>query len=242
MKVPAMKLFRTFAFAALLPLMVFLTGCGTTHQYADDTVNPKQPFVFPGQTPANPTVITQQPVSTDPLTSAVVAYNPPNQNAYTSTVLRPGDLIRVSFSDIPQPPVPVDIRLPDDGKITLPWNVTVIATGKTISQLQQEIRNEYVPALFVRLTINIKTEERFYYVGGEVRVPNKQVYGGDMTVLRAIDTAGGFTDFAKKTRIELRRANGEVHVINWDKARKDPKLDLKVYPNDQINVPRRIFF
>jgi protein involved in polysaccharide export with SLBB domain len=62
---------------------------------------------------------------------------------------------------------------------------------------------------------------------------------GEMTVLRAIDTVGGFTDFAKKTRIELRRANGEVHVINWDKARKDPKLDLKVYPNDQIMVPRR---
>ena len=61
-----------------------------------------------------------------------------------------------------------------------------------------------------------------------------------MTVLRAIDTVGGFTDFAKRSRIELRRANGEVHMINWDKARKNPKLDLKVYPNDQIFVHRRI--
>jgi len=236
-----MKLFRTFALAALLPLTAFLSGCGATQYAAEDPVNPKQPFTFPGQTPPSPVA----PVAVNPnqMTPSTPTRTLPQPEApppaYTSTVLRPGDLIRISFSDIPQPPAPVDIRLPEDGKITLPWNVTVIATGKTISQLQQEIRKEYVPTLFVRLTINIKTEERFYYVGGEVRVPNKQLYMGEMTVLRAIDTAGGFTDFAKRARIELRRANGEVHVINWDKARKDPRLDLKVYPNDQITVPRR---
>jgi len=235
-----MKLFRTFAFAALLPLIGLLTGCGTTQQYAaDDPVNPKQPFMFPGQTqPPAPVAVNPNQMNAPSNTTVPINAAMPSA-AYTSTVLRPGDLIRISFSDIPQPPQPLEIRLPEDGKITLPWNVTVIATGKTVSQLQQEIRKEYVPALFVRLTINIKTEERFYYVGGEVRVPNKQLYMGEMTVLRAIDTVGGFTDFAKKTKIELRRANGDVHVINWDKARKDPKLDLKVYPNDQIMVPRR---
>ena len=117
--------------------------------------------------------------------------------------------------------------------------MNVYAIGKTVSQLQDEIRNMYVPKLFVLLTVNIKTEDRVYYVGGEVRQPARQPYIGDITVLRAIDSVGGFTDFANRKKIELRRANGDVHIIRWDKARTNSKLDLKVYPNDQITVHRR---
>jgi protein involved in polysaccharide export with SLBB domain len=65
---------------------------------------------------------------------------------------------------------------------------------------------------------------------------------GEITVLRAIDTAGGFTDFANRKNIELRRATtGEKVRVNWHKAIKDPKLDPQVYPNDQIVVHKRFF-
>jgi polysaccharide export outer membrane protein len=183
-----------------------------------------------------------------PVPYSNVAVNPnvmtpgnPNLTSMQSGRLSSGDLVRVVFSDVPQPPAPVEIRIPEDGRITLPYNMTVYAIGKTVSQLQDEIRNLYVPKLFVRLTVNIKTEERFYFVGGEVRAPARQQYNGDLTVLRAIDSVGGFTDFAQRKKIELRRANGQVHMINWEKARKNPTLDLKVYPNDQIIVHRRFF-
>jgi protein involved in polysaccharide export with SLBB domain len=240
-----------WAVAALL-----MAGCGST-DYASDPVNPQQPYVFPGQVaPAAPAYAEQgqaAPAPSPALPQAPVLYS---EIAVNPNVIRPaptplptlqiqsgrlssGDLIRVTFSDVPQPPQAVELRIPDDGRITLPYNITVYAIGKTISQLQDEIRDQYVPKLFVRLTVNIKTEERFYYVGGEVRTPARQPYNADLTVLRAIDSVGGFTDFAKRSRIELRRANGEAHIINWDKARKNPKLDLKVFPNDQIIVHRR---
>jgi protein involved in polysaccharide export with SLBB domain len=61
-----------------------------------------------------------------------------------------------------------------------------------------------------------------------------------MTVLRAIDTAGGFTDFANRKTIELRRANGQKFKVNWYNAIKDARLDLEVFPNDQIIVHKRI--
>jgi polysaccharide export outer membrane protein len=245
MKALAMKLCKMLAVGAWLSLVPVLAGCGSA-QYAADPVNPPQPFVFPGQ-PATAVAGTPAPVvgvaapspalPSGPVPIAPVAVNP---NVMTSSgVLRIGDLVRVSLLDIPQPPQPVEIRIPDDGRITLPYNITVDARNKTVSQLQEEIRNLYVPAYFVRLTVNIKTEERFYYVGGEVRVPSRQPYTGEMTVLWAVDTAGGFTDFANRKKIELRRANGEVHSINWEKARKNSKLDLIVYPNDQIMVSRR---
>jgi protein involved in polysaccharide export with SLBB domain len=244
-----------YASAALL-----LAGCGST-DYASDPVNPAQPFVFPGQAapgaaPAyaeqgQPSVIAPSPAL--PQTAVPYSHVAVNPNVLTpptpanpnvppvnqSGRLGSGDVLRIIFSDVPQPPQPVEIRIPEDGRITLPYSITVYAIGKTVSQLQDEIRNQYVPKLFVRLTVNIKTEDRFYYVGGEVRAPARQMYNGDLTVLRAIDSVGGFTDFAQRKKIELRRANGEVHNINWEKARKNPKLDLKVYPNDQITVPRR---
>jgi len=240
MKAFSTKLLKSLGLASWLPLALLLTGCGST-QYAADPVNPQTPFTFPGQTPASGAAQVQPlpSVFQSPLTSAPVAVNP-NQ-MINSAVLRAGDLVRISFTDIPQPPIPLEINIPEDGKITLPYSVTVIATGKTVSQLQEEIRNAYVPKLFVRLTINIKTEQRFYFVGGEVRAPARQPYGGAMTVLRAIDSVGGFTDFADRTKIELRRSTGETFRINGKKAIKDSKLDLPVYPNDQITVHRRFF-
>jgi protein involved in polysaccharide export with SLBB domain len=213
----AMKLFKSLKASAWMPVALLLAGCGGT-DYASDPVNPGQPFAFPGQSYTN------------------VAVNP---NAMLSSRLSSGELIKVTFSDIPSAPQPVEVRIPEDGRITLPYNMTVYAIGKTVSQLQDEIRSMYVPKMYVRLTVNIKTEDRVYFVGGEVRTPARQAYLSDITVLRAIDTVGGFTDFANRKKIELRRANGEVHFISWDRARRSPKLDLKVYPNDQIIVHRR---
>jgi len=239
----AMKLFKSLKACAWMPAALLLAGCGGT-QYASDPVNPAQPFAFPGQTPTYagpaqaPSVAPSPALPQAPVPIPPVAVNP---NAMFSR-LASGDLVKVAFSDIPNPPPPMEVRIPEDGRITLPYNMNVYAIGKTVSQLQDEIRSLYVPKLFVRLTVNIRTEERYYFVGGEVRAPARQQYLGDMTVLRAIDTVGGFTDFAKRSRIELRRANGEVHMINWDKARKNSKLDLKVFPNDQIFVHRRTVF
>ena len=146
----------------------------------------------------------------------------------------------VTFADLPAPGMlPHSERIRDDGRITLPLNVSVMAAGRNAGQLQEDIRNAYVPQYFVRLTVTIKTEERFYFVGGEVRNANRQLFSGEMSVLKAIDTAGGFNDFANRKNIELTRANGEKHKINWYKAVKEPKLDLPVFPNDQVIVHKK---
>src|SRR5258705_7241347 len=171
MKAFLTKLFAGLRGVLLLGAPLLLAGCGSV-QYAaaEDPVNPVKPFVFPGQTPAGGTAQAQlQPgFAQAPLTSPPVAVNPDVMTPRTSTVLQPGDLVRITFSDIPQPPPMTEIRIPEDGRITLMWNVTVMASGKTVSQLQEDIRKEYVPKYYVRLTPNVKTDERFYYVGGEV--------------------------------------------------------------------------
>ena len=82
-------------------------------------------------------------------------------------------------------------------------------------------------------------QSRFYYVGGEVKIPNRQVYIGSLTVLGAIRSCGDFTDFADKKRVTLTRGDGTQFTINCVKAQKNPKLDLEVFAGDRINVERR---
>ncbi len=107
--------------------------------------------------------------------------------------------------------------------------------------MAQEIRDAYVPKYYKYLTATVKPEERFYYVGGEVRMPNRQPYTGSMTVTRAIDTAGGFSDYAAKSKIILTRASGQKFRIDYNKALKDPAFDPPVFPNDQVKVERSVW-
>ena len=146
----------------------------------------------------------------------------------------------ILFSDIPSP-FQYDVRVLQDGNITLPHDKKLAAAGKTAGKLQDDIRLAYVPQLYRRMTVTVKTDSRFYAVSGQVRGPSLQPYAGDMTVLRAIAAAGDFTDFADKRSVELTRANGEKFIIDCIKAQRDTKLDIPVYPGDQINVPRRLF-
>jgi polysaccharide export outer membrane protein len=162
-------------------------------------------------------------------------------NAPDKVILQAGDPISVTFSDVPPPGIMEwKGRIGEDGNVTLHLNVTVNAIGKTANQLAQDIREAYVPKYYKYLTATVKPDERFYYVGGEVRMPNRQPYTGAMTVTRAIDTAGGFTDYAKKSQIILTRANGQKFQIDYNKAIQDRAYDPPVFPNDQIKVERRI--
>jgi len=232
-----------------------LTGC--EHLYyagpasQTDPINPQTPFAFPAPpaapalggeaSPAVPPPVAN-PSGLLPVTAAPAP--PPAVGAMANpalTVLRVGDMTTITFSDLPQQMPKHEERIREDGKITLPFNITVQAAGKTAGQLQEDIRKEYVPKYYNYLTVTVKAEERFYYVGGEVKVAGRIQYLGDMTVLRAIDTAGGFTDFANRKNIELIRATGEKIAINWFKAVKDPSLDRAVYANDRVLVHKRIW-
>ena len=154
-----------------------------------------------------------------------------------------GDWLIVSFTDVPPPGIPDQrVQVPSDGIVTLPHNVQIKAVDKSTTELEREIRAAYVPSTFVQLTAVVKTEQRAFFVDGEVRTPSRIPFVGEMTFLRAIGTAGGFTDFANKKRVEIRRQNGDKIVVNWYEALDDPDLDPPIFPNDYIVVRRKKFF
>lgn len=151
-----------------------------------------------------------------------------------------GETVKVDFSGPPEPPMAHEELIKEDGTITLPLIGSIIAAGKTAGELQTEIQTNYVPKYYVRLTVTVKPGDLFYFVRGEVRHAGPEPYAGETSVTKAIASAGDFTDFAYHT-VALIRANGQVIKVDVDKATADPKLDLQVYPGDQIVVDRTIF-
>lgn len=157
----------------------------------------------------------------------------------SSDNLRVGDKLTITLTDIPNGPIQSEHIIPDDGEITVHLDLKAKAAGKTKRQLQDDIRKLYVPLYYLRMTVNVKTEDRFVFASGEVKLPNRYIYSGELSVLKVIATAGGFTDFANKRKVELARVNGTIERIDCEKALADSSLDLPVYPGEKIFVPRR---
>jgi polysaccharide export outer membrane protein len=175
--------------------------------------------------------------------SAPAPGNPLEGSSLEPEVFHAGDSLTVTFSDLPTPTAPFQAKLKDDGTITLLLNQPFTAAGKTRGDLEKEIRERYVPRYYKYMTVTITREVQtlFYYLDGEVKAPNRQIYISRITVLKAIASAGGFTEYAKKKAVKLTRLDGRKITINWYKALEDPSLDLEVYPGDKIYVPRKIF-
>jgi polysaccharide export outer membrane protein len=152
-----------------------------------------------------------------------------------------GDMVVVTFSGVSEP-IPAHVeQIKEDGNITLPLIGAVKAVEKTTGELQKEIHGLYVPKYYVRLTVTVTTgQQEVFYVTGEVRVPGPKPYSAaGVTVTQAISAAGGPTEFARKSRVQLKRANGTTVRVDYDKAVRDPKMDPKVFPGDSVHIPRR---
>jgi len=218
---------QCFLIVSLVPTVVVLTGCGTT-QYAF------QDRPSTNDAPA----INGTPVSVPPSAAAGSQTNPVGPDT-----LRAGDRIMVSFSGLPIPMEKHEEQIREDGYVNPPFlGRAVKAAGKSIGQLQEELQKLYVPDYFKSATITVRRQDSYFFVNGEVKTPGQKPYLSEMTVLKAIAAAGDFTDYAKKTRIQVIRANGHKEkLVSYPKAIKNPKLDLPIFPGDQIIVPKRRF-
>lgn len=153
---------------------------------------------------------------------------------------RTGDKITVEFTDVSGGLPPAwEQSVREDGRITLPLNVSVVAAGKDKGQLEREIHASYVPKYFKRLTVNVKPEDRWYWVRGEVKTPTQLKYTGSISVMQAIAAAGDFTDYADKRDIQVTRSTGESFRIDGKDVIQNPSRDVPVYPGDTITVHRR---
>ena len=90
------------------------------------------------------------------------------------------------------------------------------------------------------ITIVMQPNARFVNVGGAVRTPSRVPFTEDMTLLTAINAAGGFNDFADQRKVRVLRG-AEVSVFDVRQSRRDPSKDVKLQPGDRVEVPQSFF-
>jgi polysaccharide export outer membrane protein len=176
------------------------------------------------------------------------AYNSPaDLSARAATddpnyVIGPEDELIISVWK--EPDISRNVPVRPDGKISLALLNDVQATGRTPMQLGSDITDKlknFISEPQVTVIVAKINSQRIFVVG-EVPRTGSYTLLPNMTAVDAISSAGGFTPFAKRTKIYiLRKENGKMTSIpfNYKEVVKNRRSDQDVVlkPGDRIVVP-----
>jgi protein involved in polysaccharide export with SLBB domain len=164
----------------------------------------------------------------------------PPKGQIPETRLRPGDSIQVRIDGVTPPVAPLEVTIDENGEISMPFIGKIKTAGLTIGELSRKIESAYVPNYYRNASVTVLPAQRFFYVGGEVRNPNRFLWTDDLTLTKAISAAGGFTEYASRGRVQVARGK-TVIVVDAEEARRRPEKDIPILPGDSIQVPRGLF-
>ncbi len=178
-------------------------------------------------------------VSLTPQRTANSVTNIPNdKNSY---VIGLSDVLSVTVWK--QPTLSGTLLVRPDGKISMPLLGDIQASALTPMQLAAQISTmlkKYMRDPEVSVVVS-RIHQNVVYLLGEVGKKGPVTMTPDMTLLEAIASAGGLTDFAKKKRIYiLRNVAGKQQKIpaNYKKALNgDAHFNVALVPGDTIVVP-----
>jgi polysaccharide biosynthesis/export protein len=147
-------------------------------------------------------------------------------------------------------------RVDAKGKVNLPLVGEVNVVGLTISEAQKAVENAYRDGRYLRspqVTINVEAyAAREVSIQGQIRSPGRYPLPIEtsMTVLELVTRAGGFTDTAKGTAVNVTRItpDGKKQVFTIDvdsllKGKSGANINdnsLMLEPGDIVFVPERL--
>jgi polysaccharide biosynthesis/export protein len=157
-------------------------------------------------------------------------------------IIGPQDVVDISVWKEPELSRSVPVR--PDGKITLPLLNDVQAAGLTPGQLAAEITEglkKFETAPQVTVIVATMKSQRFYILG-EAGHPGAYELLPNMTVLQAISSGGGFTQYAHVKKIYiLRVVNGKPvkYPFNYKAvvAGKSTEQNIILKSGDTIVIP-----
>ena len=144
----------------------------------------------------------------------------------------------------------VKVQTDASGRISFPFVGTVEAAARTPAEVSEEIArrlSQYVKQ--PQVTVNLEeTVSQVVAVNGEVTQPGLYPVIGRMTLMRAIATARGTTEYAKKDDVVIfRTVSGRkmAALYNLGAIERGAYEDPEIYANDVVVVgdsPSRRFF
>lgn len=161
--------------------------------------------------------------------------------AQSDTLLRPGETIELRIGGVPGDEASLfnsTYSVDGGGRLNLPHIGEVSVGGLSAGQAKSLIERTYrAREIYTNPTINIivAAQARQVSVGGAVKAPQRVAYSADLTVLSAVNAAGGFNEFANQAKVRVLRA-GQVIMVNCKEVRRNPSLDVRLQPGDIIEV------
>ena len=144
-----------------------------------------------------------------------------------------------------------DVQADASGRVSIPLAGTLDVSGKTpgevATMVADRLRGRYVrdPQVTVNL---LQAVSRIVTIDGEVKKPGLYPVVGQMTLMRAVATAEGTTEFARLDDVVVfRTVKGQRYaaLFNLKAIRRGTYEDPEIFPNDVISVgdsqARRLF-
>ena len=167
-------------------------------------------------------------------------------------LLLAGDLLAITV--FRQPDLQLEVRIPQDGRISFPLIGPVDAAGRTQADLETTIRTrlekDYIREASVSVTVREYAKRKVYVVGGVAKPDGYEVPPNSrITVLQLIAAAGGFTDRAYKEYVQIVRRRGPVErevirlsLVDVEKliAKGQAEADLELWPDDLLVIPSAV--
>ncbi|WEK44378.1 MAG: polysaccharide export protein [Candidatus Sphingomonas colombiensis] len=177
----------------------------------------------------------------------------PDRNDLTApdrrSLIGPLDTIQVDVFNVPE--LSRELQVDASGKIAMPLVGTIDARGKTSAELATAIEGA-LQERYVRnpkVTVNIKSSvSQVVTIDGQVVEPGLYPVTNQMTLIRAIASAKGFSEFARQEDVViLRTVNGRKMAALYNVAaiRRGAYDDPPIYANDIVVVgdsPQRRMF
>jgi polysaccharide export outer membrane protein len=157
--------------------------------------------------------------------------------------LRPGDTFEMRLGAVPlelAQEFNIAYNVSQEGTVNIPLIGEMKVGGLTPPQVEKAVQNRLIAdKLFTHPSVNINpvANSRMVTIGGGVRAPQRLPWSADLTLMSAIQIAGGYSDWGSPKGVRLIR-NGQQEVYDARKFDKNPSLDPKLLPGDQIVVPQ----
>lgn len=155
----------------------------------------------------------------------------PSEATADSYLIGPQDMLQITVWKEPELSGAVPVR--PDGKISLALLHDVDAAGLSPMQLAQNLAakmKKYVADPQVTVIVT-QINSRRVYVLGQVMRPGAMPLTPDMTILQAITTAGGLTQFADGKKSYVLRFEQGVQIrmpVNYKLLVKGEKMDANI--------------
>ena len=167
--------------------------------------------------------------------------------------LQSGDVLRVEVLE--DSSLNRTLLIAPDGKVSLPMAGSVSAGGRTVDQVESDLATRLAPNFAAKPTVFVSLERVGepraaqaatmidVYVVGEAAKPGRIEVAPKTTVLQTLAQSGGFTKFAARKRVQLRRADKtyDINYVDIEKGRSNAG-NIQLQDGDVLIIPQRGLF